>query len=87
MHFLRLPTQCCVFFPVTLLMPYCLLAFNDSFLGTLFLMLSFQMLYFYVEIIIIFFKIILYATLNKYRFPISSPKDFLHHLVRLTINW
>ena len=51
-------------FKVAYSMPYCLLAFNDSFLATLFLMLSFQMLYFYVEIIIIFFKIILFFMLH-----------------------
>ena len=39
-------------------------------------MLSFQMLYFYVEIIIIFFKIILYATLNKYSFQSPHRKIF-----------
>ena len=43
------------FFPAALLMLYCLLAFNISFLATLFLTFSFQMLYFYVETIILFF--------------------------------
>ena len=72
------------FFTVALLIAYCLLAFNVS----LFSILFFQMLDFYVEIFMFFIldNSLLYVTPIRDSFPLFSPKKFLYQLVRLVTN-
>ena len=75
------------FFTVTLLIPYCLLAFNVSFFCDIIFNVVLSDAFMWKCLYSFLDNSLLYVTLIKDSISLSSPKEFLYQLVPLVPNW